>query len=256
MSILDKVKNHISNNRGKYGAAAGAGTTYGLSQIDNPLINQASFNTIAKGQNLALNMADKIGYGKEQLQNLGIREIDPKYIDTVNDIANIPGVSMQNPMLVVNRGEELTSIKNGLKDLINVHENTNIGNKMKIEIKKALLEGTLPEQIITEAKHANHPDLDKRSTSYISRVDGIPSTTSISDNRNKLAEKIKMARKVRDVARSKNDPHFANYYDNEVRKMSQIGNTSSNVKEQGTKSDLRLAKNMAKNPRIISSAKQ
>ena len=116
---------------------------------------------------------------------------------------------------------------------------------MKIEIKKALLEGHTPE-VIVEAVHVNHPTLNKN---IINRPD-------FKENRNLLADKIKSSRKVRDATRRDGDNHFANFYDNDGRKMSQVGDSYSKPIEQGNKSDLRLAKDQAKNPRIITSAKQ
>ena len=116
---------------------------------------------------------------------------------------------------------------------------------MKIGIKRALLEGHTPE-VIVEAVHANHPTLNKN---ILNRPD-------FKENRNILADRIRSSRKVRDTAREKGDTHFANFNDNEGRRMSQNGDSYSNPNEQGNKSDLRLAKDQAKNPRIISSAKQ
>ena len=171
MSIINRVKQHISDNRGKYGAAAGAGAMYGASKIDSPLLNQAGFNVLAKGQNLALDVADKIGYGKEQLQNLGMREIDPKAIDLTNAIANIPGVSLKSPLSGVTMAEKFTAIKNGYDNSINKYNefSDNLDNKVSgyidqgvnyvkglnpftentisITIKNMLLEGYTPEEI-------------------------------------------------------------------------------------------------------------
>ena len=171
MSIINRVKQHISDNRGKYGAAAGAGAMYGASKIDSPLLNQAGFNVLAKGQNLALDVADKIGYGKEQLQNLGMREIDPKAIDLTNAIANIPGVSLKSPLSGVTMAEKFTAIKNGYDNSINKYNefSDNLDNKVSgyidqgvnyvkglnpftentisIPIKNMLLEGYTPEEI-------------------------------------------------------------------------------------------------------------
>lgn len=258
MSVLDRVKNHISNNRGKYGAVAGAGTAYGLSQINpndiNPLINQAAFNTMAQGQNLALNVADKIGYGKEQLQNLGINHsIDQKQIDAANAFYNNPVGKVINPSATTMLNDaEKQSIWNDPKEGVfqNVlnfgkkinpfHENTNIGNKMKIEIKKALLEGTLPEQIITEAVHANDPRLNKNDM-------------FTGENRSELARAISSARQSRDLRRMLANQsgfdrdienRYANGHDNFARKISATGNSSREPVPQRPK------------PRMISSFKQ
>lgn len=224
MSILDKVKSHISNNRGKYGAVAGAGTAYGLSQL--PEANQAAFNVISRGQNLALDTADKIGYGKEQLQQLGLEKTDPKYIDVGNKLydsgVNINPVDLSKSMAATtklmddynNTVSQLggTTTQDYLHKYLGVHENTNIGSKMKIEIKKALLEGTLPEQIITEAKHAGTP-YEK----------GTPLGTL---NRPILNNSIRYERSDRDYERSIGAHSDANYSDNRARLKSQMGETS------------------------------
>ena len=85
MSIINRVKQHISNNRGKYGAAAGAGAMYGASQVDSPLLNQAGFNVLAKGQNLALDVADKIDpRATVALNDLGMHKIRQEDIDASN----------------------------------------------------------------------------------------------------------------------------------------------------------------------------
>ena len=295
MSVLDRVKNHISNNRGKYGVVAGAGTAYGLSQIDpnniNPMINQAAFNTMAQGQNLALNVADKIGYGKEQLQNLGINHtIDQKQIDAANAFYNNPVGKVINPSAATMLNDaEKQSIWNDPKEGVfqNVlnfgkkinpfHENTNIGNKMKIEIKKALLEGTLPDQIITEAVHTNHPTLskDKRDSRFTSYTRG----NQIQLNRDHLAQSIKNSRKSRDYNRSIDDHSSANYSDNFARGISQTGKTttsevihgptgakelsnfSSRNKSYTGKANIKektdpMGSVVSSNPRLISSAKK
>ena len=117
---------------------------------------------------------------------------------------------------------------------------------MLIPIKQIILEGSINQVIEEMAVHINHPTLNKN---IINRPD-------FKENRQILANTLKSSRKVRDNARGKGDNYFANFYDNEGRKMSQIGNSHSNPIEQGNKSDIRLAKDQAKNPRIIASAKQ
>ena len=100
---------------------------------------------------------------------------------------------------------------------------------MKIEIKKALLEGHTPE-VIVEAIHVNHPRLDKRNPENIS-------------NRGELARKIRSFRSARDEVRPndrnpngsqnyvaavdpqgyENNQAKANKYDNQARVISQRG---------------------------------
>lgn len=121
MSILDRVKNHISDNRGKYGAAAGAGLAYGVSQVPSvsPLINQAGFNLVAKGQNLALDAADKIGYGKEQLQNLGLEnKIRPEDIQAGNEFYNskVGQIINPNPLDLTNVAEHSSKLYNQVQE--------------------------------------------------------------------------------------------------------------------------------------------
>lgn len=185
MSIIDRVKNHISDNRGKYGVVTGAGAMYGASKIDSPLINQAGFNVLAKGQNLALDTADKIDpRAVTSLNDLGMHKIRQEDIDASNALYN-SGVAKYinpNPIDMVNANEHSTELYNKamaakanaqdalvnaknqgqdyldqginyVKSLNPFTESTIPGKTMKIEIKKALLEGHTPEQIITEAKN-------------------------------------------------------------------------------------------------------
>lgn len=94
---------------------------------------------------------------------------------------------------------------------------------MIIEIKKALLEGYSYEEI-TEAVHANHPNLNKKNPEN-------------SENRKKLVDDIRKSRRTRDEYRKEaaNIPYGgykrelnqkANYYDNNARGESQTGGKS------------------------------
>lgn len=177
MSILDKVKNHISDNRGKYGMATGAGAAYGISQLpDAPvLVNKVGMNILAHGQNLALDTADKIGYGREQLQNLGLEnKIRPEDIQASNEFydsklgqAINPGASnmvnaMEQSSKLYNKVQEakaqaqdvvqqtqdqgndyLAQGVNYVKSLNPFQENTII-----LPIKQAIVEGYLPETLL------------------------------------------------------------------------------------------------------------
>ena len=173
MSIINKVKEHISSNRGKYGAAAGAGAMYGASKIDSPLVNQAGFNILAKGQNLALDAADKIDpRATTALNDLGMHKIRQEDIDASNALYN-SGVAKYinpNPIDMVNANEHSTEIYNRamamkanaqdalvnaknqgqdyidqginyIKGLNPFTENTIPGKTMQIPIKKILTEG-------------------------------------------------------------------------------------------------------------------
>ena len=84
---------------------------------------------------------------------------------------------------------------------------------MKIEIKKALLEGHTPEVIVEMAVHANHPELSKMNSG------NIPA-------RNEVAELIRANRSFK-----KEDPTNANYYDNNARFISQTGNLGLNTRD-------------------------
>ena len=194
MSIMDKVKRHISDNRGKYGIGAGVGGTIGVDYASNELpstpvvINKAMFNAMAKGQNLALDAADKIGYGKQQLQNMGLEnKISPEDIQAGNDVYNsgLGKLINPSPTNMVNAAERNSKFSSEVEDLKNqynqfsdnldntalgyvnqgvnyikgldpFHESTNIqGNTMKIEIKNLLLEGYSPEAIVAEIVETN-----------------------------------------------------------------------------------------------------
>lgn len=220
MTIIDRVKNHISDNRGKYGAIAGAGAMYGASKIDSPLLNQAGFNVLAKGQNLALDVADKIDpRATVALNDLGMHKIRQEDIDDSNALYN-SGVAKfinLNPVDMVNANEHSTEVYNKamaakasaqdalisaknqghdyidqgvnyIKGLNPFTENTIPGKTIQIEIKKALLEGYAPE-VIVEAVHANHPTLDKNKPE--NKI-----------NRMLLKDDIKSSRTQRDISRS------------------------------------------------------
>ena len=87
---------------------------------------------------------------------------------------------------------------------------------MKIEIKKALLEGHTPEQIITEAKHAG--SVYEKGTA-LGKM-----------NRPELAQSIKDSRTQRDIRSNwtkkgigdHKDVADSNYFDNEARIKSQM----------------------------------
>ena len=137
---------------------------------------------------------------------------------------------------------------------------------MKIEIKKALLEGYSLESIV-EAVHANHPNLNKRrlkdpTTSYIAGKE-------IEKNRKSLVTDIKSMRGLRDdlrknAADGKGSEHNvrartqeANLFDNNARAKSQIGGEGSiravELKHFNFPEALKTIQNA---PRIISSAKK
>lgn len=117
---------------------------------------------------------------------------------------------------------------------------------MQIQIKKALLEGYTPEQIITEAVHSNHPGLDKRLVSNKEKLYGTGFRengtrehksyygNTIPNNRLELANSIRESRKLRDEARSKitGNPNMTgessnimdnNLHDNIARAKSRFG---------------------------------
>lgn len=187
MSIIDRIKNHISDNRGKYGAAAGAGAMYGASKIDSPLLNQAGFNVLAKGQNLALDVADKIDpRATVALNDLGMHKIRQEDIDASNALYNSGVVKYinPNPIDMVNANEHSTEAYNkamaakaSVQDaLVNAknqgHDYIDQGinyikglnpfteNTINIPIKDMLLEGYQPEEI-TEVVHANNERYSK-----------------------------------------------------------------------------------------------
>ena len=122
MSIIDSIKNHISNNRGKYGTVAGGGGVIGLQYAsDNApnTINKAAFNAMAKGQNLALDTADKIGYGKEQLQNLGLQnQIRPEDIQAGNEVydSNLGKFINPSPSDILNAAEHSSKTFNDVQE--------------------------------------------------------------------------------------------------------------------------------------------
>lgn len=173
-TLINKVKEHISDNRGKYGAATGAGAIYGASKIDSPLLNQAGFNILAKGQNLALDAADKIDpRATTALNDLGMHKIRQEDIDASNALYN-SGVAKYinpNPIDMVNANEHstetynkamalkadaqdaLVNAKNQGQDYLDQGINYVKGlnpfseSNISIPIKSMLLEGYQPEEI-------------------------------------------------------------------------------------------------------------
>ena len=264
-TLINRVKDHIQDNRGKYGGAAGIGLAYGASQLPStteisPLINQAGFNILAKGQNLALDTADKIGYGKEQLQNMGLQnKIRPEDIDAHNELYNSKIGQMINPgpINMVNSAENNSELYAKVQDLKNrtqdgidnlknqghnyidsgvnylkglnpFNESTNLnlskGNTLKIQIKKALLEGHQPEEIV-EAVHAGTIYEKGRALGNM--------------NRPGLAQSIKDSRTQRDIRSNWSKKGIGdakevadgNYFDNEARIKSQISKETLNRKD-------------------------
>lgn len=110
---------------------------------------------------------------------------------------------------------------------------------MKIEIKKALLEGHAPEQIITEAKHAG--TVYEKGTA-LGRL-----------NRPELAKIIKSTRQTRDTFRSANMEKFANANDNLARVKSQMSNPKEKLDPRGMVSKYNAD---AQQPRLYQAAKQ
>ena len=255
-TLINRVKEHISDNRGKYGAAAGAGAMYGASKIDNPLVNQAGFNILAKGQNLALDTAAKIDpRATTALNDLGMHKIRPEDIDASNALYN-SGVAKYinpNPVDMVNANEHSTEAYNKamalkanaedtlvnaknqgqdyldqginyVKGLNPFSESTIQGKTMKLEIKQALLEGHAPE-VIVEAVHAG--------TVYEK------GTALGKMNRPGLAQSIKDSRTQRDIRSNWSKKGIGdakevadgNYFDNEERLKSQISKETLNRKD-------------------------
>lgn len=255
-ALINRVKDHISDNRGKYGAAAGAGAMYGASKIDSPLVNQAGFNILAKGQNLALDAAAKIDpRATTTLNDLGMHKIRPEDIDASNALYN-SGVAKYinpNPVDMVNANEHSTEAYNKamamkanaedtlvnaknqgqdyldqginyVKGLNPFSESTIPGKTMKLEIKQALLEGHAPE-VIVEAIHAN--------TVYEK------GTAQGKMNRPGLAQSIKDSRTQRDIRSNWSKKGIGdakevadgNYFDNEARIKSQVSKETLNRKD-------------------------
>lgn len=255
-ALINRVKDHISDNRGKYGAAAGAGAMYGASKIDSPLVNQAGFNILANGQNLALDTAAKIDpRATTALNDLGMHKIRPEDIDASNALYN-SGVAKYinpNPVDMVNANEHSTEAYNKamalkanaqdalanakaqgqdyldqginyVKGLNPFSESTIPGKTMKLEIKQALLEGHAPE-VIVEAVHAN--------TVYEK------GTALGKMNRPELARSIKDSRTQRDIRSNWSKKGIGdakevadgNYFDNEARIKSQISKETLNRKD-------------------------
>ena len=134
---------------------------------------------------------------------------------------------------------------------------------MQINIKQMILEGYSYDEI-TEAVHANHPQLNKRllKDPAISYVEG----KRIEQNRKSLANDISHSRRQRDDLRksivdwgsanqNRERNQDANYFDNFARVRSQTGGKgidyAKDLKEFSYSEKDKIIKNV---PRIISSA--
>ena len=139
---------------------------------------------------------------------------------------------------------------------------------MKIGIKQALLEGYSLESI-SEAIHANHPNLNKSrlkdpTTSY-------KEGKEIEQNRKKLANEMRTLRSSRDGFRElSSNPEkiwkheearqfekYANHNDNSARALSQTGGRTGVLAKEFKNFDIQKMNKIVKNvPRVISSAKE
>ena len=122
---------------------------------------------------------------------------------------------------------------------------------MKIEIKKALLEGYTLEAIV-EAVHANHPDYSKK--------------TGLSSKRNELKDRILETRKDSKFMKKFGENQASNLLDNKARAISQnpynafpveqsreAQNFNKHPESQNYSTNTEAFQNK---PRAISSAKQ
>ena len=122
---------------------------------------------------------------------------------------------------------------------------------MKIEIKKALLEGYTLEAIV-EAVHANHPDYSKK--------------TGLSSKRNELKDRILETRKDSKFMKKLGDSRHSNFLDNKARAISQDPHNAFPVEQSREAQKFNKhpeSQNYSTNteafqnkPRVISSAKQ
>lgn len=148
---------------------------------------------------------------------------------------------------------------------------------MQIKIKKALLEGHQPEQIITEAVHANHPELNKKLAGIEFKTSKVPvfsktlnsdvmvdkkvqSPNQVQQNRNDFAKTLKNLRN--EAQFSKRDAHhmygpeYAYDYgvnrDNYARLISQTGSKNEHdLNEKLPRSSIGPFLKVAKLPTIL-----
>lgn len=203
--MFNKVKQHISNNRGKYGTAVGAGALYGASQIDTPLMNQAKFNAMAQGQNLAHNSANYIDEKLDtnlvnNLNSVGVRGIDPEQINLINqgydkfkgtpytgaDAKDAINMAEFNSIPYAQRIASGDDVDDARMDYLNSGANfikksagqaydhmTESTGVICIPIKHALLEGYQPEEIV----EAFHNYSQKQRETFVRR--GINATNTV-----------------------------------------------------------------------------
>ena len=137
MGISDRIKNHIYNNRGKYGAAGAVGTVVAANEFKDDINSNASqlaYNTLAKGHNLVQD-------GKEFIGAEPGTKIDPEAIDATNAYYNSLATKVYNPNPIDAYNNSVTlSESNGV---------------ISLPVKQMLTEGYAPEEITESLRGKN-----------------------------------------------------------------------------------------------------
>ena len=176
MSLVQGIRNSLSNNRGKIGLAAGVGSTIAAQNYikENPaLVNQAEYNIMAKGNNLLSPVT-----GKQEISQ-GIQDnVNGYYNHLQENPKNILGIN--RPVLqgedAYNLSQGVQTFTNNVKDFPKSVQDVFENQTMIVPIKDMILEGYSYEEIleaINAKKVAAAADkkLTKIETKKLNKID-------------------------------------------------------------------------------------
>ena len=141
MSLVQGIRNSLSNNRGKIGLAAGVGSTIAAQNYikENPaLVNQAEYNIMAKGNNLLSPVT-----GKQEISQDIQDNVNGYYNHLQENPKNILGID--RPVLqgedAYNLSQGIQTFTNNVKDFPKSVQDVFENQTLIVPIKDMILEG-------------------------------------------------------------------------------------------------------------------
>ena len=148
MSLVQGIRNSLSNNRGKIGLAAGVGSTIAAQNYikENPaLVNQAEYNIMAKGNNLLSPVT-----GKQEISQDIQDNVNGYYNHLQENPKNILGID--RPVLqgedAYNLSQGIQTFTNNVKDFPKSVQDVFENQYTIVPIKDMILEGYTYEEIL------------------------------------------------------------------------------------------------------------
>ena len=148
MSLVQGIRNSLSNNRGKIGLAAGVGSTIAAQNYikENPaLVNQAEYNIMAKGNNLLSPVT-----GKQEISHDIQDNVNGYYNHLQENPKNILGID--RPVLqgedAYNLSQGIQTFTNNVKDFPKSVQDVFENQTLIVPIKDMILEGYSYEEIL------------------------------------------------------------------------------------------------------------